>query len=56
MLFKYFKIALTLGSFKIILKPALTVVAFAVPPTSKKLAGSPPDNLIAGFLILERLF
>ena len=46
------KIAFTLGSFKIILNPASTVCAFAVPPTSKKLAGSPPLNLIISIVAM----
>ena len=48
------KIAFTFGSFMIILKPASTVCAFAVPPTSKKLAGSPPLNLIISIVAIAR--
>ena len=43
-------IALTLESFKIILNPASTVFAFAVPPTSRKLAGSPPSQKLNNIL------
>ena len=46
------KIAFTLGSFIIILKPASTVAALAAPPTSKKLAGSPPLNLIMSIVAI----
>ena len=41
------RIALTFLSFRIILNPASTVSALAVPPTSKKFAGSPPESFIS---------
>ena len=44
--------AFTLGSFIIILNPASTVCAFAVPPTSRKLAGSPPANFIISIVAI----
>ncbi|MNF09003.1 hypothetical protein D3C80_2095600 [compost metagenome] len=37
-----------------ILKPAFTVSAFAVPPTSKKFAGSPPANLMISIVAIAR--
>ena len=46
------RIAFTFGSFKIILNPASTVCALAEPPTSKKLAGSPPLNLIISMVAM----
>ncbi|MNI40515.1 hypothetical protein D3C73_947400 [compost metagenome] len=48
------RIALTLGSFKMMLKAALTVCAFAVPPTSRKLAGSPPANLMISMVAIAK--
>ena len=48
------KIAFTFGSFMIILNPASTVCALAVPPTSKKLAGSPPLNLIISIVAIAK--
>ena len=38
--------AFTFGSERMIRKPASTVSAEAVPPTSRKLAGSPPASLM----------
>jgi hypothetical protein len=35
-----------------ILKPFLTVSAFAVPPTSRKFAGSPPASLIISIVAI----
>ncbi|MNS95222.1 hypothetical protein D3C72_1294710 [compost metagenome] len=37
-----------------ILKPAFTVSAFAVPPTSKKFAGSPPAILIISIVAIAK--
>ena len=50
----FIKIAFTAGSFMMILKPASTVCALAVPPTSKKLAGSPPLSLIISIVAMAR--
>ena len=46
------KIAFTAGSFKIRLKAASTRSASAVPPTSKKFAGSPPACLIKSMVAI----
>ena len=46
------RIAFTFGSFNIILKPASTVYALAEPPTSRKLAGSPPLSLIISIVAM----
>ena len=40
------KTVFTLSSERIILKASATLLESAVPPTSKKLAGSPPCSLI----------
>ncbi|MNF11358.1 hypothetical protein D3C80_2125660 [compost metagenome] len=48
------KIALTFGSLRMMLKPALTVCAFAVPPTSRKLAGSPPAILMMSMVAIAK--
>ncbi len=46
------RIAFTPGSFIMILKPASTVCALAVPPTSRKFAGSPPLSLIMSIVAI----
>ena len=46
--------ALTAGSFKIILKAASTRDASAVPPTSRKFAGSPPACLIKSIVAIAK--
>ena len=46
--------ALTLGSFKIILKAFSTLSASAVPPTSKKFAGLPPYNLMISIVAIAK--
>ena len=48
------RIAFTLVSFKMILKAFSTLSALAVPPTSKKFAGSPPENLIISIVAIAK--
>ena len=48
------KTALTSGSFKIILNAFATLSCVAVPPTSKKLAGLPPKNLIVSIVPIAK--
>ena len=46
------RIAFTFGSFNIILKAVSTLSLSAVPPTSKKFAGSPPACLIKSIVAI----
>ena len=46
--------ALTFGSAIMILKALVTVSAVAPPPTSKKLAGAPPCNLIKSMVAMAK--
>ena len=48
------KIPLTPGSDKIILKALVTFSLLAPPPTSRKLAGSPPYSLIISKLAIAK--
>ena len=48
------RIAFTLGSFNINLKAVSTRAASAVPPTSRKFAGSPPACLIKSIVAIAR--
>ena len=48
------RMAFTLGSCMMILNPASTVCALAVPPTSRKLAGSPPLSLIMSMVAMAK--
>ena len=42
------------GFFSMILKASVTFSAVAPPPTSRKLAGSPPNNLIVSMVAMAR--
>ncbi len=46
--------AFTLGSARMILKAWATVAAVAPPPTSRKLAGMPPDSLMRSMVAMAR--
>ena len=48
------RIAFTLGSLIMILKAVSTLSLSAVPPTSKKLAGSPPACLIKSMVAIAK--
>ena len=48
------KIAFTFGSFKIMWNAFSTRSASAVPPTSKKLAGLPPEYLMISIVAIAR--
>ena len=48
------KIAFTFGSLKINLNAVSTLLASAVPQTSKKFAGSPPDCLIKSIVAIAK--
>ena len=48
------KTAFTLGSCRINLKATSTLSASAVPPTSKKFAGSPPDCFIKSIVAIAK--
>ena len=48
------KIAFTAGSDRMILKAAVTFSVLAPPPTSRKLAGSPPAALTMSMVAMAR--
>ncbi len=48
------RIALTFGFFSMILKASVTFSAVAPPPTSRKLAGSPPNSLMVSIVAIAR--
>ena len=48
------RIAFTLGLDSMILNAAVTFSAVAPPPTSRKLAGEPPNSLIVSMVAMAR--